>query len=96
MQYRDSACYDEAVSAWEVSDRLAMLRTEAAIPIHPVPVHLLDGPATDFQELGQFPLAHPPNTSPGCTPFAARSGPDAGRGDGPRSAPWPGPRPSAP
>ena len=25
----------------------------------PLPVHLLDGPTADLQELGQFPLAHP-------------------------------------
>ena len=34
------------------------IRMEAAIPTLPLPVHLLDGPAADLQELGQFPLAH--------------------------------------
>ena len=59
MQQRDDACYDEAVRAWEASDRLDMLRAEAAFSIQVLPAHLLDGPATDAQELGQFPLAHP-------------------------------------
>ena len=36
-----------------------MLRAEAAISTQPLPVHLLDGPTADLQELGQFPLAHP-------------------------------------
>ena len=36
----------------------AMLQAEAAISIQPLPVHLLDGPTADLQELGQFPLAH--------------------------------------
>ena len=31
---------------------------EAALPTQPLPVHLLDGPTADLQELGQFPLAH--------------------------------------
>ena len=35
-----------------------MLRAEAAISSHPLPVHLLDGPSADLQALGQFPLAH--------------------------------------
>ena len=35
-----------------------MLRAEAALPTQPLPVHLLDGPTADLQELGQFPLAH--------------------------------------
>ena len=35
-----------------------MLGTEAASPIHLLPVHLLDGPAADVQALGQYPLAH--------------------------------------
>ena len=28
------------------------------MPTQPLPVHLLDGPTADLQELGQFPLAH--------------------------------------
>ena len=32
---------------------------KTAIPIQPLPVHLLDGPAADLQALGQFPLAPP-------------------------------------
>ena len=55
---RDGACYDEAVRAWEASCRLAVLRAEAAMFHPPLPVHLLDGPTADLQELGQFPLAH--------------------------------------
>ena len=35
-----------------------MLRAEAALPTQPLPVHLLDRPTADLQELGQFPLAH--------------------------------------
>ena len=46
------------VRAWEASDRLVMLRAEAAIHSQPLPVHLLDGPTADLQSLGQFPLAH--------------------------------------
>ena len=34
------------------------LRAEAAIPTKSLPVHLLDGPAADLEQLGQFPLAH--------------------------------------
>ena len=49
MQQRDGACYDEAVRTWEASDRLDMLRAEAAISTHPLPVHLLDGPTADLQ-----------------------------------------------
>ena len=37
---------------------LGKVRAEAAISIQPLPVHLLDGPTADLQELGQFPLAH--------------------------------------
>ena len=33
---------------------------KTAIPIHPLAVHLLDGPAADLQALGQLPLAHFP------------------------------------
>ena len=36
-----------------------MLGAEAAIPTRPLPVRLLDGPATDLQSPGQSPLAHP-------------------------------------
>ena len=36
----------------------AMLRAEPAFPTQALPVHLLDGPTADLQELGQFPLAH--------------------------------------
>ena len=49
---------DEAVHAWEASYRLGMLRAEAAISTHLLPVHLLDGPTADLQALGKFPLAH--------------------------------------
>ena len=35
-----------------------MLRAEVAISTQPLPVHLLNGPTADLQELGQFPLAH--------------------------------------
>ena len=54
MQQREGACYDEAVReavilAWEASDRPATLRAESAISTHPLPVHLLDGPAADLQ-----------------------------------------------
>ena len=35
-----------------------MLPAEAAISSQLLPVHLLDGPTADLQELGQFPLAH--------------------------------------
>ena len=63
MQQREGACYDEAVReavilAWEASDRPAMLCAQDAISTHPLPVHLLDGPAADLQALGQFPLGH--------------------------------------
>ena len=36
----------------------ATFRAEAAFPVQPLPIHLLDGPAADLQLLGQFPLAH--------------------------------------
>ena len=35
-----------------------MLRAEAAISTHLLPVHLLDDSTADLQALGQFPLAH--------------------------------------
>ena len=38
------------------------IRVEAAFSTHPLPAHLLDGPATDLQALGQFPLANPLRT----------------------------------
>ena len=55
MQQRDGACCDEAVRTREASDRLDMLPAEAAISTRSLSVHLLDGPAADLQELGQFP-----------------------------------------
>ena len=42
---------------WPVC-QLATLRAEAAFSVQPLPVHLLDGPAADLQEFGQFPLPH--------------------------------------
>ena len=45
-----------------------MLRAKAAISTQPLPVHLLDGPTADLQELGQFPLAHPLPRLGICTP----------------------------
>ena len=33
---------------------------KTAIPIQPLPVHLLDGPTADLQDLGPLPLAHSP------------------------------------
>ena len=60
MQQRDGLCCDEAVHTREASDRLDMLRAEAAISIQPLLIQLLDGPTADLQVLGQFQLAHSP------------------------------------
>ena len=91
------------VRAWEASDRLAMLRAEAAIPIQLLPVHLLDGPAADLLALGKFPLAHSLRTfRPDVLPLLlGQAGPPAGktalgRKNCPRSMPSPGSRPSGP
>ena len=75
MQQRDGACYDEAVRAWEVSDLLAMLRAEVEISTQPLPIHLLDGPTADLQELASCRWLTPLRPlHPDCTPVAARSG----------------------
>ena len=76
---------------------VAILCAKAVISTYPLPVHLLDGPTADLQELGQFPLAH--SLRPlhlDVLPVAARSGWASGRGNAPRPAPSPGRRPSVP
>ena len=73
------------------------IRAEGAISTQPLPVHLLDGPTADLQELGQFPLAHPLRPlHPDVLPLLLGSGWAVGQGNGLRPEPSPGPRPSAP
>ena len=79
------------------SDRLAMLGTEAASPIHLLPIHLVDGPAADLQELGQFPLAHSLRPlCPNVLPLLLGQARPPAREHGPRHEPSLGRRPSGP
>ena len=58
-----SLCLCEPSPAWSCQCNRpgcqpVTFRAETAFPVQPLPVGLLDRPASDLQALGQFPLAH--------------------------------------